>query len=279
MKAQYYFRPHYIVNSIHISADEESAWVPELVRQVDGDESLMVKADPEQPAAEMMIRSLGDGMYHVEMTGHKSITTPSPLFIALALIKSDAVMDPAYFGLHAATVEYEGRVHTFMAATGTGKTSLASFLCARGAKLFGDDLTLIRRESGWVYPSNKPIMLREPSLALLRQYGIDKASTVAHITDGEYDRYMDAGFEAAEEPRAIDTLYVIHVGSEHRIARVTDERLRMKYIMFNAMRHEKFSMKYLAFIQSLTRIPMYEVWYQDFNWLLEILNGGNNERI
>ena len=64
---------------------------------------------------------------------------------------------------------------------------------------------------------------------------------------------------------------MIHVDAQQRIRKVEDERERMQLIMVNAMKHEKFSMPYLKFIQSMSQLPMYEVWYQDFNWLLEQL--------
>ena len=71
--------------------------------------------------------------------------------------------------------------------------------------------------------------------------------------------------------KPLNGIFVIHVDSQHRFIKVEDERERMKLLMMNAMKHEKFSMKYLAFMQAMSRLPMYGIWYQDFNWLLKQL--------
>ena len=270
----YYYRPYYNANAVRIETDAQSAWVLDGVRKVDGDASVMLPEDPAVPCIRMQIGSDAEGVYTVDMEGHKSIATRHPLLTALALIKKDALMQEDYFGLHAATIRQGGRVFTFMASTGTGKTSLAAFLCSQGCQLYGDDLTLIHRRSLEVQPAYKAIMLRKPSLELLKQYDIQLETVTEHVADrieGGYDRYCYEGFEGSHEAQPIDAFFVIHVDPQHRIRKVNDERERMKFLMMNAMRHEKFSMPYLAFMQALSRVPMYEVWYTDFHWLLRQL--------
>lgn len=257
------------MNAICICTDAESEWVGNAVRLVDGDESMMLPQDPEVPCLTMQITGMTDNRYRIRMDGCEVIETEHPLYMALMLIKRYSVMDPAYHGLHAATVEYENVVCTFMAVTGTGKTSLAGFLCGKGASLYGDDLTLLCKKSQCVYPTYRPIMLRQPSLELLDSYGVPVSKRAVPVTDGEYDRYMFNHLAMADTIRKIDMMFVIHVDPLHRIQRVEDERDRMQWILKNAMRPEKLTMPYLQFVQALSQIPMYEVWYQDFNWLLE----------
>lgn len=270
MKHQYFYRPHYALNSIRVEADEESAWVLDKISMVDGDPEIMLEPDPKVQMLTVKIHHRKENQYEVEMEGHDAEVTQHPLYVVLAYIKSYALMLPEYFGMHAATVEYKNKVHVFMAATGTGKTSLAAYLCSRGAKLYGDDLTLIRRENLMVYPSQKSVMLREPSLNLLKEYGIDLTGKIQPVYDGEYDRYQ-ANFPLADEIRKMDAMYVIRIGEEHSIHPVEDERQRMQYMMLNALRHEKFTMEYLRFMQEMSRIPMYEMQYRNFDWVLEQL--------
>ena len=64
---------------------------------------------------------------------------------------------------------------------------------------------------------------------------------------------------------------MIHIDPEQRIQRIEDERARMQRIMMNAMEPEKFSIPYFQFLQRMSKLPMYEVWYEDFNWFIKEL--------
>lgn len=70
--------------------------------------------------------------------------------------------------LHASAVELGGRAYLFMGRAGAGKSTLAAELLEHGARLIGDDLTVLdpREGGGWSVPRGRPAIRLHPDSAI-----------------------------------------------------------------------------------------------------------------
>lgn len=77
--------------------------------------------------------------------------------------------------LHAATVEFDGRVLAIAAPTGAGKSSLACELIRRGGSLFTDDVLTFAVDSGSVVCAPGPPLMNLPPATSLDGIGVEVA--------------------------------------------------------------------------------------------------------
>lgn len=75
--------------------------------------------------------------------------------------------------LHAASVTHNASAYIFAASTGSGKTTLTAYLSESGCGYISDDETRIDMTSLRVHSDPKPLHLREESIPVLRNCGID----------------------------------------------------------------------------------------------------------
>ena len=78
--------------------------------------------------------------------------------------------DENILALHGAAVEWNGQAYLFLAATTSGKTTLASYLTNCGCGYLTDDCILIERANLLVHPYTTPIQLRDGGLEVLKKY-------------------------------------------------------------------------------------------------------------
>lgn len=69
---------------------------------------------------------------------------------------------------HAASLEKNGRGILFPGKTGTGKSTLAAALVARGWRLFSDEFALVAMDSLRLLPLARPIALKNEAIDLIR---------------------------------------------------------------------------------------------------------------
>lgn len=96
-----------------------------------------------------------------------------------------------YLIIHAAVVEKNGRAAILPAPPGSGKSTLTAGLVLSGWRLLSDELSLIERKTGLLYPLPRPISLKNGSIDVIRAFApdvyINRAShdtakgTVAHM--------------------------------------------------------------------------------------------------
>ena len=102
--------------------------------------------------------------------------------------------------LHAAAVEHNNRAYIFAAPTGSGKTTLTAYLSELGYAYISDDEVSIDIASLRVQSNPKPLHLREDSVLVLHDYGID---ITVPITETETFRrivYLPDNFISGECP-------------------------------------------------------------------------------
>jgi hypothetical protein len=74
--------------------------------------------------------------------------------------------------LHASAVEFAGSALAFVGGPGMGKSTIAAFLCANGARLITDDLLHVEPDSNGFrcFPGTAEIRLRTSAAALAKQF-------------------------------------------------------------------------------------------------------------
>lgn len=75
--------------------------------------------------------------------------------------------------IHAAVVERNGRALILAADPGSGKSTLCAALVHQGWRLLSDELALVERATGAVWPIARPISLKNASIDIVRSFGGD----------------------------------------------------------------------------------------------------------
>ena len=102
--------------------------------------------------------------------------------------------------LHAASITHNTSAYIFAASTGSGKTTLTAYLSESGCGYISDDETRIDMTSLCVHSAPKPLHLREESLPILRDYGIDINVPVTESESFRRIVYLPDSFVSGDFP-------------------------------------------------------------------------------
>jgi HprK-related kinase A len=75
-----------------------------------------------------------------------------------------------YLLLHAAVLERQGRCVILPGDPGAGKSTLTAALMLSGWRLLSDELTVIDRETGLIWPLARPVSLKNASIDVIRSF-------------------------------------------------------------------------------------------------------------
>lgn len=84
--------------------------------------------------------------------------------------------------IHAAVLEKNGKAVIFPAPPGSGKSTLTAHLMLNGWRLLSDEMTIINLSNGMIYPSVRPICLKNNSIDLVKSWRTNLQFTTP-ITD------------------------------------------------------------------------------------------------
>jgi len=84
-----------------------------------------------------------------------------------------AILKSTVFSLHAGAVEVNGHAFIFIASTGSGKTTLITYLAEKGYPYISDDKVLIDMDTLNVVVDISPVHLRLDSIPILRKYNCE----------------------------------------------------------------------------------------------------------
>ena len=97
--------------------------------------------------------------------------------------------------IHAAVLEKDGQSIVFPAPPGSGKSTITAYLMLKGWRLLSDEMTIINLANGEVYPSVRPVCLKNDSIDIVSSWeNITKLTakhkdthkgTVAHLRPTE----------------------------------------------------------------------------------------------
>jgi HprK-related kinase A len=72
--------------------------------------------------------------------------------------------------IHSAVLEKQGHAVILPAPPGSGKSTLCAALMLRGWRLLSDEMALLDPETGRVFPSPRPVSLKNSSIDVIRQF-------------------------------------------------------------------------------------------------------------
>ncbi len=127
------------------------------------------KSENRNPALEITITPKEDA-YLLSCQG-KQFFTDTPMGTLQNLLFRHTVYQKGIFPLHAGGVAVNGKAVLFLAATGTGKTTLITYLSENGFPYLSDDKVLLSTQQICAMEALQPIHLRPESLPILRKHG------------------------------------------------------------------------------------------------------------
>ncbi len=113
-----------------------------------------------------------------------------PNLFTLVFVRASEAL-AARFLIHAAVLVRDGQGVIFPAETGSGKTTLAATLAARGYGFYSDELAVLDQETLSVYPLPLPMSIKPGSVpVLVRDYPHLAGATSYLRADGKQVRYL-----------------------------------------------------------------------------------------
>lgn len=200
-------------------------------------------------------------------------------FTQYALRKIEDIMyenrqyDKNIFAIHGAAVEYSGGAYLFIAATTSGKTTLAAFLTSNGFGYITDDCILLDRESFEVYPFTTPVHLRGGGYDVLLREGCAPENAVL-LDDISLTRYVYTPENSATEPLPLKKIFFItRTEAENRVCEMNTTE-RITELLKSPITEYPLDGKYLEFISKLAKIPCKRLYYSDMKYVSEVLKNG-----
>lgn len=108
--------------------------------------------------------------FYVTYNGHSTITE-HPIQLVQKIIFENQKYAPDILPLHAGGIEAGGKAWLFLASTGTGKTTLITYLASRGYTYINDDRIFINHNSLQCVAHVTPVHLRPESIPILENSG------------------------------------------------------------------------------------------------------------
>jgi len=126
-------------------------------------------------------------------------------YTVLSVAAAFAGLQRGHYALHAATVARDGLAIAIAGEPGAGKSTLATALCAHGASLVTEDLSLIqRRGSDWIVGRGPAqVRLLPDAMERFRVEGVSRRST---------DRKRFVDLPSAGAPPPLRQVYFLRVG-------------------------------------------------------------------
>ena len=214
------------------------------------------------------------GAYEIEVTPQMV----NPLAEIDEIIFDNTVYDEAVLALHGSAVEWDGRAHLFLAATGSGKTTLAAYLTNSGFGYITDDCILLDRSNFQVYPYNCPIHLRNGGLEVLKSLGKVPAG-LQYLDDAVMGRYIYTTQNCVTEPLPLGGIYFVErnetANSTHQLS--TNENIAE--LMKSPIINYEITPGYLQLLARLAKETCRRLIYTDMDFVAEIIRKEAGKRL
>jgi serine kinase of HPr protein (carbohydrate metabolism regulator) len=204
------------------------------------------------------------------------IFSQNPLFEIDTIIFENTVYDDSVLALHGSAVEYTGKAYLFPAGTGSGKTTLASYLTSSGFGYITDDCILIDRNTFEVYPYNCPIQLRDGGLEVLEK--LDKAPSELQLLDNPVmQRYIYIPQNCVTQPTPLGGIYFIERSeTENMIADISTNE-KMTELMKAPITNYEITPEYLRLLARLTQTVCRKLIYKDMEFVAEAIRKASEQ--
>lgn len=211
-----------------------------------------------------------DASYRVEYAG-KTIETGCPLEKIDSILFEHTRFDDRIFAMHGAAVEWQGKATLFLAATTSGKTTLAGYLANRGFGYITDDCILLDRTSLMVTPFCTPLHLRKGGLEVLRRYRAapDKPTL---LDDPVIRRYIHTPENCVTEPLPLGRIFFItRTEQENHVIPMSGNE-KMAALMKSPITDYPVTGEYIRFLSSLAQTAdCRRLYYCDMDYVAEVI--------
>lgn len=202
--------------------------------------------------------------------------TEQPMELLQELYRDRLMIEEAYFPLHGGAVacgQSSGSrsAVVFAGATGKGKTTLTAYLAMRGYSYITDDIVFIRKKDCQVFSYPKPVHLRPGGHAALAAQGLSLPDMdYANTAD---PRYCYTPENVQEEPLPLRAVYFTAFGEQNRMEPLSSSDA-LERLLKSPVHQQKLSGAYLGFLIGLVqKVVCAELWYRDFSYVEEVLQG------
>lgn len=225
------------------------------------------------PAGEVITATRHGAVCRVRFQG-ETLETAHPLEAVDSLLFEHTRYDPGVFAMHGAAVEHGGRAYLFLAATTSGKTTLAGYLTSRGCGYVTDDCILLRREDFMVIPYAAPLHLREGGMEVLRRYHAAPPSALL-LDDPVMRRMIYTPDNCVSTPLPLAGMFFISRTAAENALLPMSANERMAALMKAPITDYPVNGEYLRFLSSLARqADCRRLLYSDLAYVEEVVCGG-----
>ena len=218
---------------------------------------------------EIRISKENENRYLVSYNNNK-IHTKHPVFIINDIIYKNTKFTDEVLALHGAAVEWNKKAYIFLAATTSGKTTLASFLTFSGFDYITDDCVLINKENLCIYPYNCPIHLREGGYSVLKQKNVI-TSDISIIYNDNTQRYIFTPKNCITNSLDIGGIFFIERTENINCVNNISTNESIVLLMKSPITTFDINVEYMKTIVSLSRCGCQFLQYKDMEFVRDII--------
>lgn len=201
---------------------------------------------------------------------NKQVQTTLPVQTLQNIIFENTVYKPGVMPLHAGGAEIGGKAFIFIAATGTGKTTLISYLSEKGYPYISDDKVLIDMDTLNVLIDIQPVHLRPESIPVLQSYGCKINGNEVNIGNSRRIVYTPKNVVSRDLP--VGGLFFIERSESVNSCTNIPKAEAVQLLMQNQMIHDGHNSNYLKCAIKLAD-KCKRLVYSDMRYVAELLGG------
>jgi len=203
-----------------------------------------------------------------------SFMTDTPVQSLNKYLFDNASYSDRVFALHGAAVERNGECYIFLASTGSGKTTLTSYLTSCGFGYLTDDCILLDRDNFTVHPCPAPIQLRDGGAEALKRYGAFPDNTELLEEPPTLRRLVFTPKSCADKSIPLKSIYFIKRSDDENkiIDMPTTERITE--LMRAPITPYAVTGEHLRFIVKLAKVNCQRLVYSDMDFVKELIENG-----
>ena len=219
---------------------------------------------------DITIRKKDTSLYEVKIEKNK-IFTLHPISCVERYLFDNPTYNKNILALHGSAVEWKGKSYVFLASTGTGKTTLVSYLCHCGCSYITEDVVLLNKASYDIYPCCTPLHLRDGGVEILRNYNA-LPSDMQMLQEGDYScRYIYTPQNCIHDKCALGEIFFIErTEAENAILPMTITE-KIMALMKSPITAYPVTKEYLKLLTNISAGYGKILRYADMNFVKEVI--------
>ena len=187
------------------------------------------------------------------------------------IISANKKLLPSCFALHGAALEKKGKAYLFIASSGTGKTTLTSYLLTKGLNYITDDCIIISKDTLLITPYSTPLQLRKGGYELLSKLNIELENVKKleeHSITYRYS-FFPTNYITQEIP--IDKIFFINRSESKNELTELSSIEKNKLLIEASIVQISLNIETISFISQLSKIKAYKLTYNSLDYISEVL--------